>query len=48
VREQQKDIPVWTLDDLLAADGVLIGSPIRYGNMKAQMKQLIDSRQASG
>ena len=43
VREQQKDIPVCTLDDLSAADGVLIGSPTRYGNMTAQMKQLIDS-----
>src|SRR6266481_10143228 len=39
VREQQKDIPVCTLDDLRAADGVLIGSPTRYGNMTAQMKQ---------
>jgi NAD(P)H dehydrogenase (quinone) len=43
VREQQKDIPVCTLDDLRAADGVIIGSPTRYGNMTAQMKQLIDS-----
>src|SRR5215475_866673 len=43
VREQQKDIPVCTLDDLRVADGVLIGSPTRYGNMTAQMKQLIDS-----
>ena len=43
VRKQQKDIPVCTLDDLSAADGVLIGSPIRYGNMTAQMKQLVDS-----
>ena len=43
VREQQKDIPVFTLDDLSAADGVLFGSPTRYGNMTAQMKQLIDS-----
>jgi len=43
VRVQQKDIPICTLDDLRAADGVLIGSPTRYGNMTAQMKQLIDS-----
>jgi NAD(P)H dehydrogenase (quinone) len=43
VREQQKNIPFCTLDDLRAADGVLIGSPSRYGNMTAQMKQLIDS-----
>jgi NAD(P)H dehydrogenase (quinone) len=43
VREQQKDIPVCTLDDLREADGVVFGSPTRYGNMTAQMKQLIDS-----
>ena len=42
VRDQQKDIPVCTLDDLRAADGVIFGSPTRYGNMTAQMKQLID------
>jgi NAD(P)H dehydrogenase (quinone) len=43
VRDQQKDIPVCTLDDLRSADGVIFGSPTRYGNMTAQMKQLIDS-----
>ena len=43
VREQQKDTPVCTLDDLREAEGVIFGSPTRYGNMTAQMKQLIDS-----
>jgi NAD(P)H dehydrogenase (quinone) len=43
VREKQKDIPVCTVDDLREADGVIFGSPTRYGNMTAQMKQLIDS-----
>ena len=43
VREQQADIPLCTLDDLRVADGVIFGSPTRYGNMTAQMKQLIDS-----
>jgi len=43
VREQQKDIPVCTVDDLRSADGVIFGSPTRYGNMTAQMKQLLDS-----
>ena len=43
VREQQANIPVCTLDDLREADGVIFGSPTRYGNMTAQMKQLIDS-----
>src|ERR1700741_1102375 len=43
VREQQKQVLVCTLDDLREADGVIFGSPTRYGNMTAQMKQLIDS-----
>lgn len=43
VWEEQKDIPVCTLEDLSQADGVIFGSPTRYGNMIAQMKSLIDS-----
>jgi NAD(P)H dehydrogenase (quinone) len=43
VRERQKDIPICTLDDLREADGIVFGTPTRYGNMTAQMKQLIDS-----
>ncbi len=43
VRDEQKSIPVCTLEDLRAADAVIFGSPTRYGNMTAQMKQLIDS-----
>jgi NAD(P)H dehydrogenase (quinone) len=43
VWEQQKDIPVCTLDDLRGADGMIFGTPTRYGNMTAQMKKLIDS-----
>lgn len=43
LREEQDKIPVCTLDDLRAADAVIFGSPTRYGNMTAQMKQLIDS-----
>ena len=43
LREEQKKIPVCTVDDLRAADAVIFGSPTRYGNMTAQMKQLIDS-----
>ncbi len=42
-QEAQKHIPVCTLDDLRTADGLLLGSPTRYGNMAAQVKQLIDS-----
>src|SRR5688572_14643944 len=43
VRELQKDIPECTVEDLRRADAVIWGSPTRYGNMTAQMKQLIDS-----
>ncbi len=43
IREAQKNIPVCTLDDLRGADGFVFGSPTRFGNMAAQMKQLFDS-----
>jgi NAD(P)H dehydrogenase (quinone) len=39
----QQSIPECTLDDLKSAEGLLMGSPTRYGNMTAQMKALIDS-----
>ncbi|MGA8571531.1 MAG: NAD(P)H:quinone oxidoreductase [Desulfobaccales bacterium] len=42
VWKRQQDIPICTLDDLKEADGVIFGSPTRYGNMTAQMKRLID------
>lgn len=43
VWEQQKGTPVCTLDDLRAADGIVFGTPTRYGNMAAEMKRLFDS-----
>ena len=43
VWNHQKDIPVCTLDDLKEADGIVFGTPTRYGNMIAQMKRLFDS-----
>lgn len=43
IREKQRAILFCTLDDLKEADAVLFGSPTRFGNMAAQMKQLIDS-----
>ncbi len=43
VWEQHKDVPVCTLDDLKAADGILFGTPTRFGNMTAQMKRLFDA-----
>ncbi|MGQ9688793.1 MAG: NAD(P)H:quinone oxidoreductase, partial [Desulfobaccales bacterium] len=43
VWQQHKDVPACTLDDLKAADGVLFGTPTRFGNMSAQMKRLFDA-----
>lgn len=43
VYQSQVSIPECTVDDLRTADGVVFGSPTRYGNMTAQLKALIDS-----
>lgn len=37
------DIPSATLDDLVWADGLAIGTPTRFGNVAAQLKQFIDT-----
>jgi NAD(P)H dehydrogenase (quinone) len=42
VLKQQEDIPLVTVDELKEADGVIFGTPTRFGNMCAQMKQFID------
>ena len=42
VKEELKDIPIATNDDLEWADGVAFGTPTRFGNMSAQLKQFID------
>src|SRR5262245_33785517 len=36
------DIQVATNDDLRWADGVALGSPTRFGNISAQLKQFLD------
>jgi NAD(P)H dehydrogenase (quinone) len=41
-RSQVAEAPVATLDDLEWADGVAFGSPTRFGNVAAQLKQFID------
>jgi NAD(P)H dehydrogenase (quinone) len=38
-----EQVPVVTLDDLVAADAILFGTPTRFGNMAGQMRQLLDS-----
>ncbi|HWB55136.1 MAG TPA: NAD(P)H:quinone oxidoreductase, partial [Tepidisphaeraceae bacterium] len=41
-QEAMKNIPECTQDDLRWANGICWGTPTRFGNMTAQMKQLID------
>jgi NAD(P)H dehydrogenase (quinone) len=41
-RSEVAEAPVATLDDLEWADGVALGSPTRFGNISAQLKQFID------
>src|SRR5258707_11333073 len=42
-QQPQAGIPEVTHDDLRWADGIAWGTPTRYGNMTAQMKQFIDT-----
>ncbi len=41
-RAEVEDEPVATLDDLEWADGVAFGTPTRFGNVSAQLKQFMD------
>jgi NAD(P)H dehydrogenase (quinone) len=41
-RSQVDDAPVATLEDLEWADGVAFGTPTRFGNVAAQLKQFMD------
>lgn len=41
-REAQSDIPEATLDELSEVDGLVVGSPTRFGNVTAQLKNFID------
>jgi len=41
-RAEVVDEPVATLDDLEWADGVAFGTPTRFGNVAAQLKQFMD------
>jgi NAD(P)H dehydrogenase (quinone) len=39
----QTAVPVVTIEELAEADAVLFGTPTRFGNMTAQMRQFLDS-----
>jgi NAD(P)H dehydrogenase (quinone) len=41
-RSEVEDEPVAALDDLEWADGVALGTPTRFGNVAAQLKQFMD------
>lgn len=41
--EKQKDVPVCTPQELGEADGIIFGTPTRFGNMCGQMKQFLDA-----
>jgi len=41
-REMQKDVPLVTSDDFRQADAVIFGTPTRFGNVAAQLKNQID------
>lgn len=42
-REETRDVPVATADDMVWADVVLLGSPTRFGNIASQLKQFLDT-----
>lgn len=39
---EQKGVPVCTVDELGRADAIIFGTPTRFGNMCGQMKQFLD------
>ncbi|MDR4508035.1 MAG: NAD(P)H:quinone oxidoreductase [Candidatus Brocadiaceae bacterium] len=41
-KEMQKNIPLVTLDDFREAGGIIFGTPTRFGNVSAQLKNQID------
>jgi NAD(P)H dehydrogenase (quinone) len=41
-RAEMEDEPIATLEDLEWADGVAFGTPTRFGNVSAQLKQFMD------
>lgn len=41
--DETRHIPVATPDDLAWADAIIFSMPTRYGNLPAQMKQLLDA-----
>jgi len=40
--KDESDVPVATVDELAQYDAIIFGTPTRYGNMAAQMKNFLD------
>ncbi|SHE43033.1 NAD(P)H dehydrogenase (quinone) [Desulfacinum infernum DSM 9756] len=40
---RQEHVPVCTVEELAEADGIIFGTPTRFGNMCGQMRQFLDS-----
>ena len=38
-----ESVPICTVDELGSADAIIFGTPTRFGNMAAQMKQFLDA-----
>ncbi len=41
-QKAQVNVPVCKLEDLVAADAIIFGTPTRFGNMCGQMRQFLD------
>lgn len=41
-KEEQKDVKIATLSEFEEIDGIIVGSPTRFGNMCSQMKNFLD------
>lgn len=41
-KEMQKDVSIARLEDLENIDGIILGSPTRFGNMCAQLRNFLD------
>lgn len=42
-QNEQKDVPVCTVEELGEADAIIFGTPTRFGNMCGQMRQFLDA-----
>lgn len=41
-KELQKDVPIVKMKELESIDGIILGSPTRFGNMCAQLRNFLD------